>query len=126
MSNINADGVVENNRKWLLVLSVFVLFAGLLAFYLLPSDQLLLRGLALGIGFLLACALALLSGPGKSFIAFSGDAYREVRKVVWPSRKETGQTTLVVFAFVLVMSVFLWAVDKLAEWSIFSFVLGWK
>jgi preprotein translocase subunit SecE len=54
------------------------------------------------------------------------DAYHEVRKVVWPSRKETGQATLMVFVFVLLMAIFLWMVDKLAEWGVFSLILGWR
>jgi preprotein translocase SecE subunit len=51
---------------------------------------------------------------------------QEVRKVVWPTRKEATQTTLVVFGFVLVMAIFLWLSDKSIEWVIFSAILGWK
>ena len=54
------------------------------------------------------------------------DSYKEVRKVVWPTRKEATQTTLVVFGFVLVMAIFLWLSDKSIEWVIFSAILGWK
>ena len=52
-------------------------------------------------------AVGLLSAPGKGFIAFAKESYKEVRKVVWPTRKEATQTTLVVFAFVLIMAMFL-------------------
>ena len=66
------------------------------------------------------------SAPGKGFIAFAKDSYKEVRKVVWPTRKEALQTTLVVFGFVFVMAMFLWISDKSIEWAIFSVILGWK
>ena len=59
-------------------------------------------------------------------MAFAKDSYKEVRKVVWPTRKEATQITLVVFAFVLVMAIFLWGTDKSIEWVIFSVILGWK
>ena len=53
-------------------------------------------------------------------------ARAEAKKVVWPNRKEATQMTLVVFAFVVVMALFLWAADKLIEWLVFSVFLGWK
>ena len=59
-------------------------------------------------------------------IEFARESYREVRKVVWPTRKEAGQMTGLVFAFVVIMALFLWSADKLIEWVIFSLVLGWK
>jgi len=68
----------------------------------------------------------LLSIPGRQLVAFGSDAWREVKKVVWPTRKETTQMTLVVFGFVLIMSLFLWVADKLIEWLVFSVLLGWK
>jgi preprotein translocase subunit SecE len=70
--------------------------------------------------------VALLSAPGKDFVGFARESYREVRKVVWPTRKEAGQMTGLVFAFVVIMALFLWSADKLIEWVIFSLVLGWK
>ncbi|MEA9684870.1 preprotein translocase subunit SecE, partial [Clostridioides difficile] len=70
--------------------------------------------------------VALVSAPGQSFIEFARESYREVRKVVWPTRKEAGQMTGLVFAFVVIMALFLWSADKLIEWVIFSLVLGWK
>ena len=48
------------------------------------------------------------SEPGKQFAVFAGESVAEVKKVVWPTRKETMQTTAAVFAFVVVMAVFLW------------------
>ncbi|KGX50506.1 preprotein translocase, SecE subunit [Burkholderia pseudomallei TSV44] len=80
----------------------------------------------MAVGVIAGVGVALMSLPGKSFIAFAKDSYREVRKVVWPTRKEATQTTLVVFGFVLVMALFLWVSDKSIEWAIFSVILGWK
>ena len=49
-----------------------------------------------------------------------------MKKVVWPTRKETIQTTAAVFAFVVVMAVFLWVSDKALEWVLYEVILGWK
>ena len=57
---------------------------------------------------------------------FAREALVEVRKVVWPTRKETMQTTAAVFAFVLAMAVFLWLTDKSLEWVLYDLILGWK
>ena len=64
--------------------------------------------------------------PGKQLIAFGRDSSREVKKVVWPTRKETVQTTGAVFAFVVVMALFLYLTDKSLEWVLYDLVLGWK
>ena len=101
----------------LVILAVFALSFGWIG---LPEHFPLIGGLVLGAG------VALVSSPGQSFIEFARESYREVRKVVWPTRKEAGQMTGLVFAFVVIMALFLWSADKLIEWVIFSLVLGWK
>jgi preprotein translocase subunit SecE len=63
---------------------------------------------------------------GSRFFDFSQEAVVETKKVVWPSRKETMQTTGIVFAFVLVMAIVLWMTDKGLEWVLYDLVLGWK
>jgi preprotein translocase subunit SecE len=63
---------------------------------------------------------------GKQFVAFGRDSVREVRKVVWPTRKEAIQMTAYVFAFVFVMALFLWLTDKTLEWVFYDLLLGWK
>ncbi|MCC7006257.1 MAG: preprotein translocase subunit SecE [Ottowia sp.] len=100
----------------------FLILAGA-GFYFLPKQYFLLFSL-----FLVLCVVLLLAtlGYGKKFFNFSLESYRELKKVVWPSRKETGQTTLIVFLFVTLVAIFLWGVDKLLEWSVFTLVLGWK
>jgi preprotein translocase subunit SecE len=84
------------------------------------------RAGALIAGVVAAAVIALLSASGRRFVGFAQHAMDETRKVVWPTRKETLQTTLIVFAFVLVMAIFLWFADKLLEWVLYDLILGWK
>jgi preprotein translocase subunit SecE len=81
---------------------------------------------ALLVGLAAAVVVFITSEPGKVFIAFGRDAWREVKKVVWPSRKEAIQMTAYVFAFVVVMAIFLWLTDKTLEWVFYDLILGWK
>jgi len=74
----------------------------------------------------LAVATFLLATPGQRLIGFGRDSVREIRKVVWPTRKEAMQMTAYVFAFVLVMAIFLWLTDKTLEWVFYDLILGWK
>ena len=57
---------------------------------------------------------------------FFSQVRAEARKIVWPSRKETTQTTGLVFVFAVVMALFLWLTDKSLEWVLYDLVLGWK
>jgi len=99
---------------------------GIAAFYLLGQKDLWLRVVAL-LGLLAAAvAMFFVSEPGKQLIAFGRDSSREVRKVVWPTRKEAIQMTGYVFAFVVVMALFLWLTDKTLEWVLYDLILGWK
>ena len=66
------------------------------------------------------------ASPGRRFFEFAQEAVVETKKVVWPSRKETMQTTGIVFAFVLAMAIMLWMTDKGLEWVLYDLVLGWK
>lgn len=68
----------------------------------------------------------LVSEHGRQFIAFARDASREVKKVVWPTRKESLQMTGYVFAFVVLMALFLWFTDKTLEWVLYDLILGWR
>jgi preprotein translocase subunit SecE len=77
-------------------------------------------------GLLLSIAFMWTTEPGQSFLNFGAESVRETRKVVWPTRKEAGQITAIVFAFVLVMALFLWGTDKILEFVLYDLVLGWK
>ena len=109
-----------------LALAAGLAIAGIAGFYLLGERALVLRVLAILAGFAAGVTVALFSAPGREFAAFAADAVAEVKKVVWPSRKETMQTTAAVFAFVVVMAVFLWLSDKTLEWVLYELILGWK
>jgi len=107
-------------------LALALLAAGVVGFYLLSEQALVLRVLAVLAGVAAGVAVASFSVPGQRFIGFAREAVTETKKVVWPSRKETVQTTGLVFAFVVVMAIFLWLTDKTLEWVLYDLVLGWK
>ena len=86
---------------------------GVMAFYYLADSGRLLRLLALLAPLGAAVAIALLTGPGQKLISFARDTQIEVKKVVWPSRQETIQTTGVIIAIVVVTALFLWILDML-------------
>ena len=125
-SNTQVETVTTGADKAKLAVAVLLLVGALAAFYLLAKQDLWMRVAAL-IG-LLAAAVALFftSESGKQLTAFSRDAIRETKKVVWPTRKEAVQMTGYVFAFVFVMALFLWLTDKTLEWVLYDLVLGWK
>ncbi len=100
--------------------------ASLVAFYLLDKQGPLIQWVALLLGMVAAAVVFFVSEPGKQLIAFGRDAWREVRKVVWPARKEAIQITAYVFGFVLIMALFLWLTDKTLEWLFYDLILGWK
>jgi preprotein translocase subunit SecE len=105
---------------------VLLVGLGVWGYYWLSDSALILRILAVAAGILAGAAVAWWSEPGKQFAVFAGESIDEVKKVVWPTRKETMQTTAAVFAFVVVMAVFLWLTDKTLEWALYDLILGWK
>jgi preprotein translocase subunit SecE len=100
--------------------------AALAAFYLLDKQGSLIQWAALLLGLVLAAGVFFTSETGKQLIAFTQDAWKEVKKVVWPARKEAIQITAYVFGFVLIMAIFLWLTDKTLEWLFYDLILGWK
>ena len=109
-----------------LVAAIAVVAAGVWGYYWLADYPLVVRVLTVIAGMLLAGAVAWWSEPGKQFAVFAGESVAEVKKVVWPTRKETMQTTAAVFAFVVVMAIFLWISDKTLEWLLYDLTLGWR
>jgi len=107
-------------------ISIALILGSLIGYYGLASQPMMIRlGVLIG-GIAIALGLVAVTPTGKRFIAYAKDSVNEVKKVVWPSRKETTQMTLIVFAFVVVMAIFLWSADKIIEWLIFAVFLGWK
>ena len=109
-----------------LVAAVVLVIASVAGFYLLGKQGPVAQWGALIIGLMVAVGVFLISESGRQLIAFAKDAWREVKKVVWPTRKETLQMTAYVFAFVVVMALFLWLTDKTLEWILYDLVLGWR
>jgi preprotein translocase subunit SecE len=126
MSNQSVQTVTTSADKAKMTLAVCAVIAGVVGFYLLAGQTTLVRAGALVAGLLLAVAFAWTSQSGRSFISFAGEAVRETKKVVWPTRREAMQITGVVFGFVLVMAVFLWGTDKLLEVIFYDLILRWR
>jgi preprotein translocase subunit SecE len=126
MATSQVQTVVSPADKAKLVGAAALVVAALAAFYLLGKQGQFAQWGALLVGLAAAVAVFFSSEPGKELVAFGRDAWREVRKVVWPSRKEATQMTLYVFAFVVVMALFLWLTDKTLEWVFYDLILGWR
>jgi len=101
-----------------IAVAVLCVIAGVWCYYYFADTALVLRVLMVMGGLIAAGAVAWLSTPGKQFFAFAQESWQEAGRVSWPTRKETIQTTAIVFAFVAVMSLFLFAVDTTLAWII--------
>jgi preprotein translocase subunit SecE len=109
-----------------LAVAAVMLIASLVAFYALSKQGPLVQWLGLLAGLAMAIVVFLMSETGKGLTAFGQDSVREVKKVVWPARREAIQMTAYVFGFVLIMALFLWLTDKTLEWVFYDLMLGWK
>jgi len=98
----------------------------LVAYYALSKQGPLFQWLGLLAGLAVAVVVFLTSETGKALLAFGQESTKEIRKVVWPARREAIQMTLYVFGFVFVLALFLWLTDKTLEWFFYDLILGWK
>ena len=126
MASSQVETVSTNADKAKLGLAVVVVLASLAGFYLLAKQGQAAQWGALIAGLVVAVVVFMTSEVGRQFLAFGRDSVREVKKVVWPTRKETVQMTAYVFGFVVVMALFLWMTDKTLEWVFYDLILGWK
>jgi preprotein translocase subunit SecE len=126
MSNHPVETVSTSSDKVKVALAICAAIAGVVGFYLLSDRPAVMRAGVLVAGLIVAIAIAWFSTPGREFLGFAKEAVREAKKVVWPTRKEALQITAIVFAFVLVMAIFLWGTDKLLEFLLYDLILGWK
>ena len=101
-----------------IAVAVLLVVAGIAGFYLLAERAMILRVAAVLLGFAAAAGVFATSQPGREFYDFSQESIAETKKVVWPTRKETMQTTAVVVAFVIIMALFLWMVDASLLWVV--------
>lgn len=106
--------------------ALLLLGAGIAGYYMLADQAMFYRVLTVLGGIVAGGAVAWFTELGQRFWVFRGEAWLEAKKVAWPSRKETMQTTGAVFAFVLLMAVTLWIADKSLEWVLYDLILGWK
>ena len=104
--------------KLKIAVAVGFVVLGLWAYYYFADTAQVLRVLMVLGGLLAGAGVAWLSQPGREFFVFAQDAWAEAGRVSWPTRKETIQTTAVVFAFVVAMALFLFAVDSTLAWAI--------
>jgi len=100
-----------------LVVAILLVIAGIAAYYVLDSAPAWERWGAVVAGLVLGVGAMITSAYGRGVIQFVLDSRVELRKIVWPERRETGITTLVVFAFVVIGGGFFWLVDLLLAWA---------
>ena len=126
MSNQNVETVSSGADRAKVAAAVLAIVAGIAGWYVLAQQPLVVRLASILVGVAAGVAIAWFSAPGQRLIAFSKDSWSETKRVVWPEKKETWMVTAYVFAFVVVMAVFLWVVDKSLEWVLYDLILGWK
>ncbi|MFC5496320.1 preprotein translocase subunit SecE [Caenimonas terrae] len=126
MATTQVETVSTSADKAKLAAALLLVIGALAAFYLLGKQGQIVQWGALIACLVVAVVVFMVSEPGKQFVAFGRDSWREVKKVVWPSRKEAIQMTAYVFGFVVIMALFLWLTDKTLEWLFYDAILGWK
>jgi preprotein translocase subunit SecE len=108
----------ESLDKFLLTVSVLPILAAIGGFYYFDDQPTLIRVIVLLVAVGISGAIALQTAMGKAAWAFRREAIIEVRKVVWPTRKETLQTTMVVLSVVILMAFLLWLLDMFLAWAV--------
>jgi preprotein translocase subunit SecE len=126
MATTQVQTVNTTADKAKLAAAAAMVVASLVAYYSLGKQGPVFQWLGLLGGLAVAVVIFLMSETGKSLTAFGQDSVREMKKVVWPARREAIQMTLYVFGFVFVMALFLWLTDKTLEWFLYDLILGWK
>ena len=124
-SNPQVETLSTGADKAKLAVAGLLVVGAVVAFYVIKQAD-WIRWVSLVALLAAAVATFFTAEPGKQLIAFGRDSWREVGKVVWPTRKESLQMTGYVFAFVVVMALFLWLTDKTIEWVLYDLILGWR
>ncbi len=117
-TNSEAQGSVFDTVKLILALAVLIL--GIWGFYYFAQEALLYKVLGILAAVGVAMGIAATTAKGKGLISFLGSSRSEVRKIVWPTRAETMQTTLMVFIMVVILAIFLWFIDMLLGFGVKS------
>jgi preprotein translocase subunit SecE len=126
MATSEVETVHSGADKAKLAAAVLLLAGAFVAYFLLSPQGGYAQWGGLLVGLAAAVAVFFSSESGRQLLAFGRDSWREVKKVVWPARKEAIQMTAYVFAFVFVMALFLWVTDKTVEWVFYDLILGWR
>jgi preprotein translocase subunit SecE len=126
MASTQVQTVNTGADKAKLAVAALLVLAALVGFYMLGKQGQLVQWAVLLACLAVAVVVFFMAEPGRQLAAFGRDAWREVKKVVWPERKEAMQITAYVFGFVLIMALFLWLTDKSLEWLFYDLILGWK
>ena len=121
---MSATPTTQNSRfdtiKWIFVLALVA--AGVVGNSIYSDQSLLYRTLAIVALAALALFVALQTAKGRGYAVSFREARKEIRKVVWPNRQETTQTTLIVVVVVLIMALVLWGLDSLLSWAVSSLI----
>ena len=126
MASTDAETVSSGADRVKLAAAALCVLLGFVGFYWLAARGAWVQWAVLLVAIALALGVAATATPGQRLIGFGRDSVKEVKKVVWPTRKEAVQMTAYVFAFVVVMALFLWLTDKLLEWVLYGLILGWR
>lgn len=126
MATSQVETVSTGADKAKLAVAVGLVIAAIAGFYALSKQGALVQWGVLLLGIAAAVVVFLVSESGRQLVGFSKDSVKEVKKVVWPTRKESVQMTLYVFAFAVVMALFLWLADQTLAWVLYDLVLGWR
>jgi preprotein translocase subunit SecE len=109
-------GAMIDNIK--IAIAAVLAAAGIAGFYYVSDSAMIVRVASVLAGMTAGAVVFLMSQPGRDFYQYAQESIAETKKVVWPTRKETLQTTAIVFAFVVVMAIFLWMVDASLLWVV--------
>ena len=123
MSNQEVETSSSKSDLLLVTLAALLAIAGVVGFALLSEEALAIRLGVLGGGLVLAVIIAWFSPSGTRFLNYGQQSWEELRRVVWPTRKETLNTTGLVMAFVVIIAFFLFICDKLIEWGLYDVLL---
>ena len=123
MSAQNVETTNTTLDTVLVSVAVVVAFAGLMAFTFLTDYSLSMRLAMLAGGLLVAVGIGAMSASGKRFFLYGRDSFEELRRVVWPTRKETVTTTGMVMAFVVAVAFYLFIIDKIIEFGLYDGLL---
>ena len=126
MATSQVETVSTGADKAKLAVAVGLVIAAIAGFYALSKQGALVQWGVLLLGIAAAVVVFLVSESGRQLVGFSKDSVKEVKKVVWPTRKESVQMTLYVCAFAVVMALFLWLTDQTLAWVLYDLVLGWS